>query len=83
MSSFPFIQQANKKGYWINELESLGVSPKEIIAAKNINSTVELNSIEELTNLVENIKQTMYQDYKTAYSERMTQLEGEECVIVV
>jgi hypothetical protein len=85
MSSFPFIQQANKKGYWINELESLGISPKEIIAEKNINSTVELNSIEELTNLVENIKQTMYQDYKTAYSERMTQLEGEEeeCVVVV
>ena len=84
MSSFPFIQQANKKGYWINELESLGISPKEIIAEKNINSTVELNSIEELTNLVENIKQTMYQDYKTAYSERVTQLEGEEeCVVVV
>jgi hypothetical protein len=85
MSSFPFIEQANKKGYWNNELESLGILPKEIIPEKNINSTAELDNIEELTNLVENIKQTMYQEYKTAYSERMTQLEEgeEECVVVV
>ena len=30
MVSFPFIERADKKGYWINELESLGISPKEI-----------------------------------------------------
>jgi hypothetical protein len=27
---------------------------------------------------VENIKQALYQEYKTSYSERMIQLEGEE-----
>ena len=30
MVPIPFIEQADKKGYWINELESLGISPKEI-----------------------------------------------------
>jgi hypothetical protein len=29
MVSFPFIERADKKGYWINELESLGISPKQ------------------------------------------------------
>jgi hypothetical protein len=70
-------QPKNKKGYWINELESLGISPKEIIDENNYNK-YELSSIEELANLVENIKQTMYQEYKTVYSERMMQLEAEE-----
>jgi hypothetical protein len=71
-------QPKNKKGYWINELESLGISPKEIIDENNYNNKDESNSIEELANLVENIKQTMYQEYKTVYSERMIQLEAEE-----
>ena len=70
-------QPKNKKGYWINELESLGISPKEIIDENNYNKD-ESSSIEELANLVENIKQTMYQEYKTVYSERMMQLEVEE-----
>lgn len=69
-------QPKNKKGYWINELESLGISPKEIIDGNNYNKD-ESSSIEELANLVENIKQTMYQEYKTVYSERMMQLEAE------
>jgi hypothetical protein len=71
-------QPKNKKGYWINELESLGISPKEIIDENNYNNKDESSSIEELANLVENIKQTMYQEYKTVYSERMIQLEAEE-----
>jgi hypothetical protein len=79
MHSFPFIEQANKKGYWINELESLGISPKEIERYYQSES----DSIKELANHVENIKQTLYQEYKTSYSERMTQLEGEENAIVV
>lgn len=78
MSSFRSSEQPkNKKGYWINELESLGISPKEIIDENNYNKD-ESSSIEELANLVENIKQTMYQEYKTVYSERMMQLEAEE-----
>jgi hypothetical protein len=78
LSSFRSSEQPkNKKGYWINELESLGISPKEIIDGNNYNKD-ESNSIEELANLVENIKQTMYQEYKTVYSERMMQLEAAE-----
>ena len=76
-SSFLFSEQANKKGYWINELESLAISPKEIVENR-CNNDDKSNSIEELANLVENIKQTMYQEYKTVYSERMMQLEAEE-----
>ena len=80
MSSFRSGEQPkkNKKGYWINELESLGISPKEIIDENNYNNDDESSNIEELANLVENIKQTMYQEYKTVYSERMMQLEEEE-----
>jgi CRISPR/Cas system endoribonuclease Cas6 (RAMP superfamily) len=51
-------EQRNRKGYWDNELESLGIEPKR----EN-----ELNDKEELEDLTENIKQTLYQDYKTAY----------------
>ena len=79
MVPFPFIEQADKKGYWINELESLGISPKEI--EKDYES--ESDCITELADHVENIKQALYQEYKTSYSERMIQLEGEENAIVV
>jgi hypothetical protein len=74
MVSFPSVEQADKKGYWINELESLGISPKEI--ERDYES--ESDCIKELADHVENIKQALYQEYKTSYSERMIQLEGEE-----
>jgi ribosome biogenesis GTPase A len=74
MVPIPFIEQADKKGYWINELESLGISPKEIV--KDYEN--ESDCITELAGHVENIKQAFYQEYKTSYSERMIQLEGEE-----
>lgn len=51
----------NNRGYLKNELESLGVEPKR----KN-----QLNDKEELQNLSDNIKQTMFLDYKMAYSEQ-------------
>jgi len=55
-------QQQAKNGYWQNELLSLGiVSPKE---------SKELNDKEELENLADIIKQSMFQDYKIAYSEK-------------
>ena len=55
------LQQQAKNGYWQNELHSLGISePKE---------SEELNDKEELENLSDNIKQSMFQDYKIAYSE--------------
>jgi hypothetical protein len=50
-----------KKGYLEADLNSLGIEPKK----KN-----ELNDKEELQNLVDNIKDSMYQDYKTAYSKK-------------
>ena len=55
-------EQAERIGYWKNELESLGICLKR----KN-----ELNNKDELAQLVENIKQMYYQDYKTAYSNRV------------
>jgi hypothetical protein len=53
-------QQQAKKGYWQNELDSLGIEPKQ---------KKELNDDEELENLADIIKQAMFQDYKIAYSE--------------
>ncbi len=53
-------QQQAKNGYWQNELESLGIEPKQ---------KKELNDDEELENLADIIKQAMFQDYKVAYSE--------------
>jgi hypothetical protein len=32
-----------KKGYWINELESLGISPKEVERVMKVNLTVSKN----------------------------------------
>jgi len=54
------LQQA-KKGYWQNELDSLGIEPKQ---------KKELSDDEELENLADIIKQAMFQDYKIAYSEK-------------
>lgn len=51
-------EHPDKKDYWNSELRSLGIEPKR----KN-----ELNDNQELSNLTNNVKQTMYQDYKTAY----------------
>ena len=57
------LQQQAKKGYWRNELQSLG-----IVDTKQ--KKKELNDDdEELANLADIIKQAMFQDYKIAYSE--------------
>ncbi len=54
-------QQQAKNGYWQNELDSLGIEPKE---------KKELDDKEELEKLADIIKQAMFQDYKVAYSEK-------------
>jgi len=54
------LEQA-KNGYWQNELDSLGIQPKQ---KKELNYNKE-----ELENLADIIKQSMFQDYKVAYSE--------------
>ena len=45
----------------LQELQSLGIETKRIS---------DLNDKQELQNLVDNIKQTMYQEYKTHYREQ-------------
>lgn len=51
-----------------SDLRSLGVEPRR----KN-----DLNNTEELEKLVDNIKQSMFQDYKTAYSDKGKKYEQE------
>jgi len=43
-------------GWWLNELDSLGINTKRIN---------ELSDLKEIRNLTENIKQAFYPDYKT------------------
>jgi hypothetical protein len=50
----------NEKEYWFSGLESLGMQPKK---------TNGLNDSKEMSDLVENVKQTMFQEHKTAYTE--------------
>lgn len=50
----------NEKEYWFSGLDSLGMQPKK---------TNDLNDSREMSDLVENVKQTMFQEYKTAYTE--------------
>jgi len=60
MQEQSFHDEMNNIDQWLSELRSLGVSPKR----KN-----NLNDKKELQDLTENIKQELYQQYKTAYSE--------------
>jgi hypothetical protein len=43
---------------WMSELESLGIKSEKLN---------ELNDVYEVKNLVENIKQTLFQDFKSSY----------------
>lgn len=45
---------------FVTELESLGIRSKKLN---------ELNDVYEVKNLVENIKQTLFQDYKSSFQE--------------
>ena len=56
-------RQQTKNGYWQNELDSLGIEPKQKTELND-------NKEEELENLADIIKQAMFQDYKVAYSEK-------------
>jgi hypothetical protein len=55
-----FEEDMKKVDYWLNELRSLGINPK---------SRNSMNSSKELGDFTNNIKMTLYQEYKTAYSE--------------
>ena len=52
-------EHPEKHGWWLTELQSLGVSPKVYN---------ELNDIQEVSNLAEILKQTFYQQYKTNHN---------------
>ena len=54
----------------IDELESLGISVKK---------TNDLNDNYELENLIENIKQTWIQDYKTCYNDKIDISKVKRC----
>jgi hypothetical protein len=47
---------------FVSELESLGIRSKKLN---------ELNDVYEVKNLVENIKQTLFQDYKSSFQENV------------
>jgi hypothetical protein len=49
-------EHQERYGWWLFELDSLGISTKRIS---------ELNDLKEIRNLTENIKQAFYQDYET------------------
>ncbi len=51
-------RELDNEGYWSSELKSLGIYPKR----KN-----ELNDSKEMRDLVENVKQVLLQEYRTAY----------------
>lgn len=56
-----FSEEHSDKGtYLYNELKSLGIEP---------NRKTDLNE-EELNDLAKNLKQSMFEDYKLAYSEK-------------
>jgi hypothetical protein len=61
-------QQQTKRGYWQNELDSLGIEPKQ---------KKESNDDEELEKLADIIKQAMFQDYKIAYNEKGSEYKEE------
>ena len=58
MPEYTFRKEMESIDRWIEELRSLGVSTKK---------TNPLNNPKELQDLADNIKQTLYQEYKTAY----------------
>jgi hypothetical protein len=49
-------EHPERYGWWINELESLGVGVKK---------TNEFNDLKEIRSLADIIKQGLYQDYET------------------
>lgn len=63
-------QQQTRNGYWQNELDSLGIEPKE---KKELN-----DNKGELEDLAVNVKQAMFQDYKMAYSEKTVHVKKKQ-----
>jgi hypothetical protein len=60
-------EQPEKVGWWINELESLGIEK-----CSNNNKSESKDS-QVLEDLADDIKQTFIHDYKTCYSDNIIQ----------
>jgi hypothetical protein len=59
-----YTQSENPKSLmpWVSELESLGIRTKKLN---------EFNNVDEVQNLVENIKRKLFQDYKSSYQDNV------------
>ena len=68
MGSIEPTKEKDKKGLAKADLRSLGIEPEP---------ANELNDKKELQNLADNVKDSMYQDYKTAYSKKGDQFKEE------
>ena len=68
MGSIEPTKEKDKKGFVEADLRSLGIEPEP---------ANELNDKKELQNLADNVKDSMYQDYKTAYSKKGDQFKEE------
>jgi hypothetical protein len=53
-------ERSEKYGWWLNELDSLGISTLQKYG---------LNNQKEASDLTEAVKQTLYEEYLQAYSE--------------
>jgi hypothetical protein len=60
-------EQPEKVGWWINELDSLGIE-KSSSSNKN-----ELKNSQKLEDLTDDIKQGLIRDYKICYSDNIIQ----------
>ena len=58
-------EQPEKVGWWINELDSLGIEKS------NNNNNSEPKDSQVLEDLADDIKQTFIRDYKICYSDNM------------
>jgi hypothetical protein len=59
-----FEEHPEKNGWWLNELESIGVDTKD--------NSDELNDKQNKGNLVESIKQSFIEEYEQVYSKKKT-----------
>jgi hypothetical protein len=53
-------EHPERQGWWLNELESLGVNTKH----------EEFNNLLEASSLTENLKQLFYEEYQRAFNEK-------------
>jgi hypothetical protein len=54
------VEHPEKHGWWLNELESLGINTREENQLKDFNKTTELTT---------DIKQMFYEEYQKAFNE--------------